>query len=87
MKIAKKNTLDNAKSKLEEFQKKLDKNLEDIKREKSEKEITDERQTLLNKLDALKEEKLHLESELKKHTDSNPADYEHMKKNIEVCKP
>lgn len=87
MKIAKINMLDNAKAKLEEYQKRLDTNLENIKREKSEKEITDERQTLLNKLTALEEEKSHLERELKKHTDSNSAEYEHMKKNIIVRKP
>jgi len=78
--------LDNAKTKLDEYQKKLDKNLEIIKKEKLGKEITDERQALLNKLKALNEEKSSLESELKKYEDSNPVEYERMKKSIEVRK-
>lgn len=84
--MAKKNVLDNAKTKLEEYEKKLNKNLEIIKKEKLGKEITDERQALLNKLKALNEEKSCLESELKKYEDSNPVEYERMKKSIEVCK-
>jgi len=71
---------------LDEYQKKLDKNLEIIKKEKLGKEITDERQALLNKLKALNEEKSRLESELKKYEDSNPIEYERMKKSIEVRK-
>jgi len=86
-KIAKKNALDNAKSKLEEYEKKLNKNLEIIKKEKIGKEITDERQALLNKLKALEEEKSQLDNKLKKFKDSNPAEYERMKKSIIVCKP
>lgn len=78
--------MDNAKTKLDEYQKKLDKNLEIIKKEKLGKEITDERQALLNKLKALNEEKSSLESELKKYEDSNPVEYERMKKSIEVRK-
>jgi len=78
--------LDNAKTKLDDYQKKLDKNLEIIKKEKLGKEITDERQALLNKLKALNEEKSSLESELKKYEDSNPVEYERMKKSIEVRK-
>lgn len=78
--------MDNAKTKLDEYQKKLDKNLEIIKKEKLGKEITDERQALLNKLKTLNEEKSRLESELKKYGDSNPAEYERMKKSIEVRK-
>jgi len=86
-KIAKKNELDNTKSKLEEYEKKLNKNLEIIKKEKIGKEITDERQALLNKLKALEEEKLQLENELKKFKDSNPVEYERMKRSIIVRKP
>ena len=71
---------------MDEYQKKLDKNLEIIKKEKLGKEITDERQALLNKLKALNEEKSRLESELKKYEDSNPVEYERMKKSIEVRK-
>jgi len=71
---------------LDDYQKKLDKNLEIIKKEKLGKEITDERQALLNKLKALNEEKSSLESELKKYEDSNPVEYERMKKSIEVRK-
>lgn len=71
---------------MDEYQKKLDKNLEIIKKEKLGKEITDERQALFNKLKALDEEKLRLESELKKYEDSNPVEYERMKKSIEVRK-
>jgi len=71
---------------LVEYEKKLNKNLEIIEKEKVGKEITDDRQALLNKLKALNEEKSRLKSELKKYEDSNPADYERMKKNIEVCK-
>lgn len=71
---------------MEEYEKKLDKNLEIIKKEKLGKEITDERQALLNKLKALNEEKSRLESELKKYEDSNPVEYERMKKGIEVRK-
>jgi len=71
---------------LEEYEKKLDKNLEIIKKEKLGKEITDERQALLNKLKALNEEKSRLEGELKKYEDSNPVEYERMKKSIEVRK-
>jgi len=71
---------------LEEYEKKLGKNLEIIKKEKLGKEITDERQSLLNKLKALNEEKSSLESELKKYEDSNPVEYERMKKSIEVRK-
>jgi len=71
---------------LDEYQKKLDKNLEIIKKEKLGKEITDERRALFSKLKTLNEEKLRLESELKKFEDSNPVEYERMKKSIEVCK-
>lgn len=70
---------------MEEYKKKLDKNLEIIKKEKLGKEMTDERQALMDKLKALNEEKSRLESELKKYEDSNPVEYEHMKKSIEVC--
>lgn len=71
---------------MDEFEKKLKLNLEIIEKEKVGKEITDERQALLNKLKALDEEKSRLESELKKYEDSNPVEYERMKKSIEVCK-
>lgn len=71
---------------MEEYEKKLDKNIEIIKKEKLGKEITDERQSLLNKLKALNEEKSRLEIELKKYEDSNPVEYERMKKSIEVRK-
>jgi len=71
---------------LDEYEKKLKLNLEIIEKEKVGKEITDERRALLNKLKTLDEEKLHLESELKKYEDSNPVEYERMKKSIEVCK-
>lgn len=76
--------LDTAKSKLNEYENKLNKNLEIIKKEKIGKEISDERQTLLNKLKALEDEQLQLEKELKKYENSNPIEYEHMKKNIVV---
>jgi len=71
---------------LDEYEKKLKLNLEIIEKEKVGKEITDERRALLNKLKALDEEKSHLESELKKYEDSNPVEYERIKKSIEVCK-
>jgi len=71
---------------LNEYEKKLKLNLEIIEKEKVGKEITDERRALLNKLKALDEEKSHLESELKKYEDSNPVEYERIKKSIEVCK-
>lgn len=83
-KIAKKNMLDNAKSKLDEYEKKLSKNMDVIKKEKIGKEVSDKRQILLDKLKTLEEEKLKLNSELKKLEGSNPAEYEHMKKSIEV---
>lgn len=76
--------LDNVKTKLEEYEKKLNKNLEIIKKEKVVKEITDERQALLDKLKTLDEEKSRLENELKKYEDSNPVEYERMKKSIGV---
>lgn len=76
--------LDNAKSKLSEYENKLNKNLEIIKKEKIGKEISDERQSLLNKLKALEDEQLQLEKELKKYENSNPIEYEHMKKSIVV---
>lgn len=76
----------NTKTKLDEYEKKLKLNLEIIEKEKVGKEITDERRALLNKLKALDEEKSHLESELKKYEDSNPVEYERIKKSIEVCK-
>lgn len=78
--------LDNAKLKLNEYENKLNKNLEIIKKEKIGKEISEERQALLNKLKALEDEQLQLEKELKKYEDSNPVEYEHIKKNIEVRK-
>lgn len=71
---------------MDEYEKKLKLNLEIIEKEKVGKEITDERRALLNKLKALDEEKSHLESELKKYEDSNPVEYERIKKSIEVCK-
>lgn len=85
-KISKKNALDNAKLQLNEYQKKLNKNLEVIKKEKVGKEVTDERKTLLDKLKDLEDEKLKLDNELKKYKESNPEEYERMKKNIVVCK-
>lgn len=84
-KIVKRNELVSTKSKLEEYQKKLDKNLEIIKKEKKGKEITDERQALLDKLKIMQEEKTRLENELKKYKDSNPEEYDRMKNNIGVC--
>lgn len=86
-KIAKQNELNNAKSKLQEYEKKLNKNLEIIKMEKVGKEVTNERQILLDKLKNLETQKLQLENELKKHENSNPIEYEQMKKNIIVCNP
>lgn len=83
-KIAKKNALDKAKTQLDEYQKKLNKNLEIIEKEKVGKEVTDERKTLLDKLKDLEDEKLKLDNELKKYKDSNPAEHERMKKSIEV---
>jgi len=85
-KIAKQNELNNAKSKLQEYEKKLNKNLEIIKMEKVGKEVTNERQILLDKLKNLETQKLQLENELKKHKNSNPIEYEQMKKNIIVAK-
>ncbi|XP_060839414.1 meiotic nuclear division protein 1 homolog [Rhopalosiphum padi] len=85
-KMSKKNVLDNTKTKLDEYEKKFKQNLEIIEKEKVGKEITDERQALLNKLKALNEEKLRVESELKKYEDSNPVDIECMKKSIQVAK-
>lgn len=61
--------------------------MEIIKKEKIGKEITGERQALLSKLEALEEEKSQLDNELKKIKDFSSTDYEHMKKNIVVCKP
>lgn len=83
-KIAKKNAIENAKSELEEYQKKLDKNLEIIKKEKVGKENTKERQILLDKLKNIQEEKLKLESQVKILKASDSENYEEMKKNIEV---
>lgn len=77
--------LDNAKSKLNEYENKLNKNEEIIKKEKVGKEMSDERQAILNKLKVLEDEQLQLEKELKKYEDSSPIEYEHMKKSIEVC--
>ena len=71
---------------MDEYEKKFKQNLEIIEKEKVGKEITDERQALLNKLKALDEEKLRVESELKKYEDSNPLDIEYMKESIQVCK-
>lgn len=85
-KIAKKNTLDKAKSKLNEYEKKLNNNLETLKKERAGKETTDEKQTLLDKLKVLEEKKLQLENELKKHEKSNSVEYDHMKKSIKVRK-
>jgi len=85
-KFAKKNELDNAKSKLEEYERKLNINLEVIKQEMVGKEITDKRQALLNKLAILEEKKSQLDDELKKFKDSNPAEYERLSKNIIVRK-
>lgn len=85
-KISKKNVLNNTKTKLDEYEKKLKLNLEIIEKEKVGKEITDERRALLNKLKTLDEEKSHLESELKKYEDSNPVEYERIKKSIEAAK-
>lgn len=79
--------LENAKSKLNEYENKLNKNLEIIKKEKEGKEISDERQTLLNKLKVLEVEQSKLESELKKYENSNPVEYENMKKSIVVRNP
>lgn len=76
--------MENTKSKLAEYEKKLNKNLDIIKREKVGKENTDERQALLVKLKVLEEEKLQLEDELRKYKDSNPEDFDRMKKNITV---
>lgn len=78
--------MDKAKSKLNEYEKKLNNNLEILKKERVGKEITDEKQTLLDKLKVLEEKKLQLESELKKHEKSNSVEYDHMKKSIKVCK-
>jgi chromosome segregation ATPase len=83
-KISKKNALDNAKMQLDEYQKKLNKNLEIIEKEKVGKDVTNERKTLLDKIKDLEEEKLKLDNELKKYQDSNPAEYERMKKSIVV---
>jgi len=55
--------------------------------EKVGKEVTNERQILLDKLKNLETQKLQLENELKKHENSNPIEYEQMKKNIIVCNP
>ncbi|XP_025419130.1 meiotic nuclear division protein 1 homolog [Sipha flava] len=85
-KISKKNALDNAKMQLDEYQKKLNKNLEIIEKEKVGKDVTNERKTLLDKIKDLEEEKLKLDNELKKYQDSNPAEYERMKKSIVVAK-
>lgn len=85
-KIAKKNALDKAKSKLNEHEKKLNNNLEMLKKERIGKETTDEKQTLLDKLKVLEEKKFQLESELKKHEKSNSVEYDHMKKSIKVSK-
>ncbi|VVC41465.1 Winged helix-turn-helix DNA-binding domain,Meiotic nuclear division protein 1 [Cinara cedri] len=85
-KIAKKNQLDNARSKLDEYQKKLDKNMEVIKREKLENSNKHEKQALLDKLEVLEKEKLLLDNELRKHKDSNPVEYEQMKNSIKMAK-
>jgi len=85
-KIAKKTALDNTKSKLEEYERKLNKNLEIIMKEKVGKEITDERQALLSKLETLEVEKSRLNDELKKFKDFSLAEYEQMKKSIIVAK-
>lgn len=77
--------MDNVKSKLNEYEKKLNKNLEIIEKEKVGKEISDKRQVLVDKLKTLEEEKSQLDAELKKYEGSNPVEYEQMKKNIEVC--
>lgn len=71
---------------MDEYEKKLNKNLEMIKKEKVGKEISDERQVLLDKVKTLEKEKSQLEAELKKHDEFNPVEYEKMKKNIEVRK-
>lgn len=78
--------MDNAKSKLNEYEKKLNNNLEIIKKERVGKEITDEKQKLMDKLKVIEEKKLQLESELKKYEKSNSVEYDHMKKNIKVRK-
>lgn len=78
--------MDKAKSKLNEHEKKLNNNLEMLKKERIGKETTDEKQTLLDKLKVLEEKKFQLESELKKHEKSNSVEYDHMKKSIKVCK-
>lgn len=83
-KISKKNALDKAKLHFVEYQKKLNKNLEIIKKEKVGKEVIDERKIILDKLKDLEEEKQKLDNELKKYKDSNPLEYERMKKSIAV---
>ncbi|XP_050427152.1 meiotic nuclear division protein 1 homolog [Adelges cooleyi] len=85
-KSAKMTTLNNAKVKLEEYQKKLNRNLEIINKEKVGKEDSDSRKVLLDKLKALQDEKLSLELEIKKFKDSDPAEIERMKNNIGVAK-
>lgn len=70
---------------MNEYQKKLKNNLEVIDKVKVGKEITEEREILLNKLKVLEEEKSQLEGELKKYKDSNPEEYERMIKGIVVC--
>lgn len=72
---------------MDKYEKKLNENLEIIVKEKARIKITEKRPSLINELDALEKEKLRLESELKKYKDSDPVEYERMKKNIDVRKP
>ncbi|XP_050525906.1 meiotic nuclear division protein 1 homolog isoform X2 [Daktulosphaira vitifoliae] len=85
-KAAKIANLNNAKAKLEEYKRKLDENLDFLKRERIGKEDSNERTDLLKKLKVLQDEKSKLDMEVNKYKDLNADDFEKMLKNIDIAK-